>query len=164
VFSLGERVVALERGRVVAEGTPAEVLHAPQTEAMAQLAGFENILQATVAALHPEQGTMTCRLGASQVTLEAPLGRVSVGAGVRIGLRAGDILLATAPPQGLSARNIIAARVVSLAQRDVTVVARVNCGVELEAHVTPGAREALGLRPQAPVWLVIKTHSCHLLR
>ena len=164
VFSLGERVVALERGRVAAEGAPAEVLHAPQTEAMAQLAGFENILDAEVAALHPEQGTMTCRLGGSQVTLEAPLGRVAAGAAVRIGLRAGDILLATAPPQGLSARNIIAARVVSTAQRDVTVVVRVNCGVALEAHVTPGARDALGLRAESQVWLVIKTHSCHLLR
>ena len=164
VFSLGERVIALENGRVVAQGTPAEVLQAPRTEAMAQLAGFENILDAIVTALHPEQGTMTCRLGSSQVALEAPLGRVSPGAAVRIGLRAGDILLASAPPRGLSARNIIAARVVSLAQRDVTVVARVDCGVELEAHVTPGARDALQLRTGGEVWLVVKTHSCHLLR
>ncbi|HEU5450368.1 MAG TPA: molybdenum ABC transporter ATP-binding protein [Terriglobales bacterium] len=164
VFSLGERVVALENGRVAAQGTPAEVLHAPRTEAMAQLAGFENILDATVTALHPEQGTMACRLGTSQVALEAPLGRVSIGAPVRIGIRAGDILLASASPQGLSARNVIAARVVALAQRDVTVVVRVDCGVELEAHVTPGARRALDLQPGRPVWLVLKTHSCHLLR
>ena len=164
VFSLGERVIALESGRVIAQGTPAEVLHAPRTEALAQLAGFENILDATVTALHPAQGTMTCGLGASSVTLEAPLGRVAGGAMVRLGIRAGDILLAAAPPQALSARNILPARILSLAQRDVTVVVRVDCGVQLEAHITPGARDALHLQPGAPVWLVVKTHSCHLLR
>jgi molybdopterin-binding protein len=52
---------------------------------------------------------------------------------------------------------------VSLAQRDVIVVARVNCGVEMELHLTLAARDALHLERGREVWLVVKTHSCHLM-
>jgi ABC-type molybdate transport system ATPase subunit len=52
---------------------------------------------------------------------------------------------------------------VSLSQRDVIVAARVDCGVEMEVHLTLAARDALRLQPGADVWLVVKTHSCHLM-
>jgi molybdopterin-binding protein len=51
-----------------------------------------------------------------------------------------------------------------LERRDVIISARVNCGVELEVHLTLAAREALELETGKEVWLVIKTHSCHLMR
>jgi molybdate transport system ATP-binding protein len=163
VFALGERVVALEQGSAVAEGTPQEVLAAPRRETLAQLAGFENIFDATVTALHEDHGTMTCRLAGSSADLEVPLGHFFPGDRVRLGLRAGDILLATAPPQSLSARNLLPGKLVSLERRDVTVIAGVDCGVFLEVHLTPGAQHALALAPGRAVWLVVKTYSCHLL-
>ncbi len=162
VFALGERVVALEHGKVLADGTPQEVLSAPRHEAVAQLAGFENLFDATVAALHEQQGTMTCQLPGCRI--EVPLGNTRLGDRVRIGIRAGDILLATAPPEGLSARNVLPGYITSIEQRDVTVIAMVDCGVLVEVHLTPGARDALRLATGHTVWLVIKTYSCHLLR
>ena len=78
-----------------------------------------------------------------KVEIETPLVRADVGSALRVGIRAGDILLASLPPVGLSARNIIPGRVVSLAQRDVIVVAKVNCGVEMEVHLTLAARDSL---------------------
>ena len=83
---------------------------------------------------------------------------------LRIGIRAGDILLATSPPTGLSARNVIPGRVQSLEQRDVIVSARVRCRIEMEVHLTLAARDSLELAPDKEVWLVIKTHSCHLMQ
>jgi len=163
VFALGERVLLLERGRVIAQGTPHEVMSAPRQETVAQLTGFENIYDATVAAVHEDRGTMTCRLAASGVELETPLVRAAVGAALRVGIRAGDVLLATIRPEGLSARNILPGRVISLAQRDVIIAARVDCGVEMEAQLTLAARDALSLQPGREVWLVVKTHSCHLM-
>jgi len=53
---------------------------------------------------------------------------------------------------------------VSLTRRDAMVLARVDCGAEFEVHVTPAAVESLGLEAGGTVWLVIKTHSCHLVR
>jgi molybdopterin-binding protein len=63
----------------------------------------------------------------------------------------------------LSARNVIAGRIVSLEQRGTIVIARVDCGVTFVVHVTPGAVRALELTAGRPVWLVLKTHSCHLV-
>jgi molybdate transport system ATP-binding protein len=163
VFALGERVIVMEKGRSVDQGTPHEVMTAPRQETVAQLAGFENIFDATVIAAHEERGTMACQLAGSTVELETPLVRADVGSLLRIGIRAGDILLASLQPRGLSARNVIPGRIVSLAQRDVIVVAKLNCGVEMEVHLTLAARDSLQLQPGREVWLVVKTHSCHLM-
>ena len=168
VFALGERVLVLDRGRILAQGTPHEVLSAPHQETVAQLAGFENIFDAKVEELHANRGTMTCRLAtveaSNPVALETPLVRAEVGAPMRVGIRAGDILLAIAPPVGLSARNVIPGHIVALERRDVIICVRVHCGVEMQVHLTLAARDALNLAPGKEVWLVIKTHSCHLMR
>ncbi len=47
VFALGERVLVLDAGRIVAQGTPHEVVTAPLQETVAQLVGFENTFDAT---------------------------------------------------------------------------------------------------------------------
>jgi molybdate transport system ATP-binding protein len=166
VFALGERVLVLDAGRIVAQGTPHEVIAAPQQETVAQLVGFENIFDAIVEAVRPERGTMTCRVAGDggPMLLETPLVRGGVGSALRVGIRAGDILLATAPPVGLSARNVIPGRITSLDQRDVIITARVKCRVEMEVHLTLAARDSLQLAPGREVWLVIKTHSCHLMQ
>jgi molybdate transport system ATP-binding protein len=163
VFALGDRVLVLENGRIVADGTPHGVMAAPRRESLAQLIGFENIFHAVVTAAHEDRGTMTCRLAESNVELETPLVGADVGSTLLVGIRAGDILLATVQPTGLSARNIIPGQVISLTQRDVIVVVRVNCGVEMEVHLTLAARDSLQLQPGREVWLVVKTHSCHLM-
>jgi molybdate transport system ATP-binding protein len=167
VFALGERVLVLDRGRILAQGTPHEVLSAPHQETVAQLAGFENIFDARVEELHADRGTMTCRLvtveGSNPVALETPLVRAEVGSSMRVGIRAGDILLAIAPPVGLSARNVIPGQIVALERRDVIICVRVHCGIEMQVHLTLAARDALNLAPGRDVWLVIKTHSCHLM-
>ena len=166
VFALGERVVVLDGGRILAQGTPHDVLNAPRQEFIAQLAGVENIFDAIVESLHPDRGTMTCslRVPGTPVLLETPLVRAEVGSTLRVGIRAGDILLAIAPPAGLSARNVIPGRVVALEQHDVIISARVDCGVEMQVHLTLAARDALEVQPGREVWLVIKTHSCHLMQ
>jgi molybdate transport system ATP-binding protein len=163
VFALGDRVLVLENGRIIADGTPHAVMAAPRRESLAQLIGFENIFHAGVVAAHEDRGTMTCRIADSNVELETPLVRAETGSTLLVGIRAGDILLATVQPTGLSARNVIPGRLLSLAQRDVIVAARVNCGVEMEVHLTLAARDSLQLQPGREVWLIVKTHSCHLM-
>lgn len=86
------------------------------------------------------------------------------GRGCAVGIRAGDILLAVVLPTGLSAQNVISGRLVSLEQKDVIVFARVDCGVEMEVLLTLAARDTLHLTTGQEVWLVIKTHSCHLMQ
>ncbi len=163
VDALGERVIAMDHGRVVSAGTPQEVLDAPRRKRLAQAAGFENLLGGTVMDVREADGVMRVRLEASASEIEVPLGYASAGDRVRVAIRAGDILLATELPKGLSARNVLAGRIVSLDRRGNMVVARVACGVVFTVHVTPGAARALELAPERQVWLVLKTHSCHLV-
>ena len=164
VFSLGDEVIVLNAGSIVAQGQPHEVMRAPRLETVAQLAGFENIFDATVLALHEDRGTMTCRLGSGAVELETPLVRAEVGSRLRVGVRGGDLLLATESPRGLSARNILPGTILQIEQRDVIVSATVDCdGTEFEVHLTLAARDALQLGPGKAVWVVVKTHSCHLM-
>jgi molybdate transport system ATP-binding protein len=163
VFALGDEVIVLDAGRIVARGQPHEVMHAPRLETVAHLAGFENIFDATVVALHEDRGTMACRLGGA-VELETPLVRAEVGSRLRVGIRAGDLLLATEYPHGLSARNVLPGTIRRLEQRDVIIAALVDCGgTEFEVHVTLAARDALQLGAGKSVWVVVKTHSCHLM-
>ena len=174
VFALGDEVIVLDAGKIVAQGQPHEVMRAPRLETVAHLSGFENIFDATVLALREDRGTMTCQLGTcqlgtsplgkSQVELETPLVRADVGSRLRVGIRAGDLLLATESPRGLSARNVLPGTIRRLEQRDVIVSATVDCGgTQFEVHLTLAARDTLELVPGKSVWVVVKTHSCHLL-
>ena len=188
VYALGERVIVLEQGKVVAEGTPHSVLQTPEHESVAQLAGFENVFDARVSALHPQQGTMTCQIlprlqdastvlsdvfsaqPPAPIQLEVPLISAERGARLRVGIRAGDILIATDRPQNISARNIVPARLESLARRDAmfsvqaVLVGSESLPIRMEIHLTPGAVDSLGLGEGSSVWLVVKTHSCLVLK
>ena len=107
---------------------------------------------------------MSCRIADSEIDLEVPLSRIDGSRPVRVGIRAGDILLASSQPAGLSARNVFPGTIESLKQRDVMVIAMVNCGAKFEVHITPAAREAMKLSSGAGVWLVIKTYSCQVMQ
>jgi molybdate transport system ATP-binding protein len=163
VDALGERVIALDRGRVVSEGIPHAVLDSPRTKRLAHAAGFENYLSAIVQELRETDGVMRARLAGSDAELELPLGYAAAGDRLRVAIRAGDILLATQRPTGLSARNVLEGMIDSVETGGGTVVCRVQAGALFIVHVTRGALRSLEIAAGKRVWLVIKTHSCHLV-
>jgi molybdate transport system ATP-binding protein len=206
-FGLGDRVLVLESGRIVAEGTPHQVLDSPRRETVAQLVGFENVFDAVVQAQHEHDGTMTCRLvppparqssadlgkdhkalerffvesgiggrsplpqsqaPAPHVTLEVPLSRVEPGQELHVGIRAGDIMISVERPSGLSARNLIPAEILSITLQAATAIldttASEDRSIHFIAHVTPRAVESLKLSVGDMIWLVLKTHSCHVMK
>jgi molybdate transport system ATP-binding protein len=79
VDALGERVIAVDRGRIIAEGAPHAVLDAPRKKRLAYAAGFENHLTAAVQDIREPDGVMRVRLAGSQTELEVPLGYTSGG-------------------------------------------------------------------------------------
>jgi molybdate transport system ATP-binding protein len=170
-FALGDRLVCLDGGRIVAAGTPHEILDSPASEPLARLAGFENLFNGVIVERRPEAGTMQCRLtgpgpgeaAAAGVEIEAPLAYGEAGDRVRLAIRAGDILLAVEEPRGLSARNVLRGQLMSLTREGPTVHAVVDAGARFQVHLTPGARDALRLGAGDHVWLIVKSHSFRIV-
>jgi molybdate transport system ATP-binding protein len=163
VDAIGERVVAILDGRVRGMGLPGAVLDAPRTLALAQATGFENLLSGRVIEQRAGDGVMRVALYGNHCELEVPLGAAEPGADIEVAIRAGDILLAREAPRGLSARNILTGVVKSMETRGAMVVVQVNAGANFEVHVTLGAARSLDLQVGMPVWLVLKTYSCHVV-
>jgi molybdate transport system ATP-binding protein len=106
---------------------------------------------------------MRVRLAEGPCEIEVPLGHTNAGNRIRVAIRAGDILLATQRPAGLSARNILQGKIVSIENRSAMAVAQVDCGAVFTVHITSGAVRELELGVGKTVWLVLKTHSTHFL-
>jgi molybdate transport system ATP-binding protein len=164
VFAVGESMVILRGGKILAEGAPQSVLQAPRHDAVAQIAGIENVFDACIVDSDEALGTMRCKLGESNVFIETPLGWFDPGTRVRIGLRAADILIASEQPRALSARNVFPGTVVSISEQDHMARVVVDCGIPFSVHITLASRRLLMLDLGTPVWLIIKTHCCALLR
>lgn len=164
VDAIGEHVLTLANGRAQESGAPRAVLDAPRSVALAQAAGFENVLNAKVMEHRPADGVMRIALENGKAEIEIPLGEAAPGSEVRVAIRAGDILLATEAPRFLSARNVLPGVIETVETRGVLVQLRARAGATFLVHVTPGAARSLELAPGQLVWLVVKTHSCHLVR
>jgi molybdate transport system ATP-binding protein len=163
VYALGERAVVIDHGRVIADGTPHEVLDRPGQSVLANLAGFENVFDATIVERREQAGTMECRIDGSTTELEVPLSTARVGESIRVAIRAGDILIGSQEPRGLSARNIRIGRLVELNAHGPTMVAVVDAGARFIVHLTPTGVDSLQLKPGDQVWLIVKTYSCRIL-
>ncbi|MGB2627218.1 MAG: molybdenum ABC transporter ATP-binding protein [Candidatus Acidiferrum sp.] len=161
--AIGDRVIALAGGKVTGVGSARQVLDAPKSAVIAQVAGFENLLDASVTEVELADGIMRVGLSPSACELEIPLSGAKKGDRVQIAIRAGDILIATEQPRYLSARNVLPGRIESLEFQGTVVAVKVHSGVRFVVHVTPGAVRSLGLTAGIPVWLVLKTHSCHIV-
>ena len=77
-----------------------------------------------------------------------------------IWLRADQVLLATEPPHALSARNVLAGRIISMrteSEQDMLIEVSAAVG-SLLSRITPQAAAELELAPGRPVWAVAKAH------
>ena len=161
-LTLGENLLLVEQGRIVAEGSPLEVIERPAKETVANLFGVENVFDAHVLNSHPEKGTMTCQVGTCQI--EIPYGEWPTEGDLRLGIRSGDILVALERPVGLSAQNILPAVIERLEFASFEVHVWADCGQMFKVTLTRNAFDSLALQENKQIWLVFKTHSCHILR
>jgi molybdate transport system ATP-binding protein len=90
--------------------------------------------------------------------LEATEGQV-----IQFGLRAADVLLATAQPREISAQNVLSGTVQAVRQQDGELYVEVDCGVSITASVTQRAVASLALRQGREVWVVVKATSFFLV-
>jgi molybdate transport system ATP-binding protein len=156
VARLATTVVALRAGRVVAVGTPAQVLGLPQVTGPR---GVESVLPARVVALHAD-GLLELASAAGTLWLAPPPGATpATGARVQVRISAQDVLLATEVPRAISAQNILPATIAGIDGDDspmVTVHLSAG-GTPLHARLTRRALSAMALAPGQRVHAIIKS-------
>jgi len=157
VARLATTVVALDSGRVVAQGPAAEVLGDPAVmPAGAREAGA--VLTTRVARHHADG---LSELDAGGVALFLPRVARDVGTALRVRIAAHDVILSRTRPEGLSALNILPGVV-----RDIrpgagpgAIVALDTAAGRVLARITRRSAEALELAPGTQVHAIVKTVS-----
>ncbi|CAN5525588.1 ABC transporter ATP-binding protein [soil metagenome] len=140
---LADRLVVVERGRVVQTGTPVEVSRRPRSDYVAELVGL-NLFRGIA-----DGGTVRLAPGFELRTAAAATGEVFVA------VRPNAVALHGTRPEG-SPRNVWAGVVEGLEGRGEHVRVRVAGPVPLVADVAPAAVAELVLGTGAPVWVAIK--------
>jgi molybdate transport system ATP-binding protein len=127
---------------------------------LAQHEGFRNLLPALLVDSGPH--TSRVRVGDTHTgaLLTVPRSALPPGAGVLVGVRADEIILALQPPAGISARNAVPATVTSVT--DAGACALVSSVLApgappLVAEVTAEAVQVLAIEPGTQLFLLLKT-------
>jgi molybdate transport system ATP-binding protein len=166
---LCSEMLVLRGGEVIASGDPESVFRGPELWAEAARGGFENVLSGRVEAI--AQSTAVVRL-AGGASLVAPLADLRPGQNVRLGVSSSALLLAAGSPAGLSAQNIMSARVVSIGEEQTPgepegeqLVDVIPDGWDrpIVAALTRRAVDSLGVAPGVRVHLICKTHALRVL-
>ncbi len=155
-LALASEVLLLDGGTVRAVGPARQVLLAPGVLAQEGGRRWENYVLGTVVRHQAAGGSTEVRLDGGEAVTIPHTPDLAEGADLLLSIDAEDLLLATAPPVGLSARNAVAGRVDELIPVGSSIYARVGPWLAL---LTPAAVAELGLAAGSPVWLVAKTHS-----
>ncbi|QDC11544.1 molybdenum ABC transporter ATP-binding protein [Oceanicola sp. D3] len=157
VARLATTVVALDGGRVLRQGPAAEVLGDPRVTPLGPRAAG-SVVEARVIRHHDDG---LSELEAGGLKLHLPAVSHSEGSVLRVHIAAGDVMLATERPQGISALNVWPATVSDVRLGEGPgAIARLDAGGQVVlARITRRSVEALGLAPGREVFAVLKAVS-----
>ena len=146
-----DRLLVIEDGHVVQQGTPSQVARRPATQYVARLVGL-NLYPGTLAS---EDGTVRLAAGGSLTAAPgAPL--PAVGTDVLVAVRPSAIALHTERPAHASPRNVWAGTIAGLELLADRVRTQIDGSPGALVDLTPAAVADLGLRPGQQVWLSAK--------
>lgn len=156
VARLATTVVALDRGRVVAQGAAAAVLSDPVAVPALDPGAAGALIEAVVMGQDADGLT---RLAAAGGTVFLPRIDAAPGARLRLRIEAQDVMVSRDRPIGLSALNLIAAEILSIHPgHGPGALLRLRAGeAVILARITQRSVAALGLAPGHRVFAVIKS-------
>ncbi|MHB9852450.1 ABC transporter ATP-binding protein [Streptomyces krungchingensis] len=146
---LADRLVVVEHGRVVQEGTPSDIARHPRTDYIAELVGL-NLYRGQA-----EGHTVRLDAGPEITTTE------DLGGPVFVAFPPSAVTLHRDRPTGSSARNLWQCRVGGLETHGDQIRADLTGELPLAADLTTVAAAELDLRPGAPVWATVKAAQTH---
>lgn len=157
VARLADRVLVLERGRIVADGDVGAISARADLPIIAAAAEAGTVLVATLVEVIADRRLTVLDTPAGR--LFAPLLDAPLGTRLRVRIPSRDVILAARCPEGLSVHNALAGQVVEIASRPGAVadVAVAVGQALLRAQVMEDAVQRLGLGPGRPVIVLVKS-------
>ncbi|MET8745964.1 ABC transporter ATP-binding protein [Streptomyces sp. NPDC004728] len=146
---LADRLVVVEHGEVVQEGSPADIARHPRTDYIAQLVGL-NLYRGQA-----DGHTVRLDTGPAITTAELLSGPVFVA------FPPSAITLYRSRPSGSSARNLWRCEVAGLETHGDQIRAALTGDLPLAADLTAVAAAELDLHPGAEVWATVKAAQTH---
>jgi len=164
---LADRVIVMDQGKIVAKGSVETVLSRIDVQSL--ILGSElpsntqpepvTIVSAKISERHDD----------GLISIETPWGALAapdisgdIGRAVRMRIRASDIVLSSAPPEGLSIRNVIAGEIGIMTEAgssQMDVLVRPLAGSDptpIWARITRRAAIEMDLKPDMPIWALLK--------
>lgn len=156
VTRLATTLVTMDNGRVIRCGPVAEVLSDPAAFPTGAQEEAGAVWRARVVRHHDDGLT---ELDVWDERLWVARLQATVGAYVRVRIRARDIVLSLDRPQGLSALNVLPATVISVVPCDSAAAhVQLMCGADrMLARLTQRSVQALGLTPGRPCFAILKS-------
>lgn len=159
IVRLATDVVLMESGRVLAHGSLPAISLRPELTLLLGREGLGAVIEGRVVSIDGQSGLATVTAGASRLLV--PADGLTVGHDLHLQLLARDVILATAPPVGLSVRNQLQGVITAInpeASHNVMVSLDAS-GLPLLARVTKAAALDLQLRVGQQLWILIKAVS-----
>ena len=153
---LADRMVVIDSGRMLAQGSAAEVLFDPSALRAMGLRAAGSAIAATITAQEPDGLT---RLETGVGPLWLPQVDGAPGTRLRVRIMAHEVILARAAPTGLSALNILPATVIAVTPGDGPgAFVQVRLGQEvILARITRRSVRALALEPGVGCFAILKS-------
>jgi molybdate transport system ATP-binding protein len=165
VLALADRALLITEGRITPFDRPSRLLLEAAAGFRHEARGVDNLLEGVVADAPLDGGAGRVRIG--ETVLVAPVGERLAGERVVVSIGAAEIIVATSRPSGLSARNIVPARLteidVQAGRAYATVDMGADTGARLIVELTESATRELDLFPGREVHLVFKSSSIAVL-
>jgi molybdate transport system ATP-binding protein len=158
VTRLATDIILMSAGHVVSAGPVKDVLPSLSSASgdLAQEAG--SLIDATVVGYDATDGLTTLRAALGNLKIAGEV--AAPGRRLRLHIRAADVMLATAPPEGLSALNVLRGTVTTIGNGGPSVDVRLASGGEtLSARITAFSARRLALAPGKTVYAIIKAMS-----
>ncbi|MDE9451005.1 molybdenum ABC transporter ATP-binding protein [Aliiroseovarius sp. Z3] len=155
VARLATTVVALEAGRVIRQGTAAQVLGDPSFMP-GGVRDIGAVIETRVAAHHPDGLT---ELAAGGLPLLLPHVDRAIGDKLRLRIAAQDVILSKTRPEGMSALNILPGTIADIkaGSGPGAVISLDTAAGRVLARVTKRSVQAMDLHPGGAVFAVVKS-------
>jgi molybdate transport system ATP-binding protein len=158
VAQIADRIALMEAGTIRAEGPLEAILENPDLDNFTGRFEAGVVLDAVIAS--HDQAFQLTTLTCHGQSLTMPLVPVAVDETVRLRIRARDVALATEIPRGLSIRNILPVRIISIDAKPQSAFAEVVLALgdaKLRSRITRASIAELGLQPSMKVYALVKS-------